>query len=63
MKAEGNQDIPTELGTGTLPLVEYIQKGKEHNVKWFVVEQEHFTRHPIESAAQNVKETNAIFEK
>ena len=63
MKVEGNQHISTELGTGTQRLVDYIQKGKEHNVKWFIVEQEHFTKDPIESAAQNAKEINAIFEK
>ena len=56
MKVEGDHHISTELGTGTLPLEDYIQKGKEHNVKWFVVEQEHFTKTPVESAAQNAEE-------
>ena len=55
MKIEGKQPISTELGTGTLPLFDYIQKGKEHNVKWFIVEQEHFNKKPVESARQNAK--------
>lgn len=63
MKVEGNQHISTELGTGTLPLADYVQKGKEHNVKWFIVEQEHFTKNPVESAAQNAKELSDIIDK
>ena len=63
MKVEENQSISTELGTGTLPLADYIQIGKEHNVKWFIAEQEHFTKDPVESAAQNATELNAIIGK
>ena len=63
MKVEDNQSISTELGTGTLPLEEYIQKGKEHNVKWFIVEQEHFTKDPVESAKQNAMEIRSIITK
>lgn len=62
MKIVDNTPISTELGTGTLPLAEYIQKGKEKNVKCFIVEQEHFTGNPVESAAQNVKAINAMFD-
>ena len=43
-----------ELGTGILPLADYVAKGKEVGVKLFVVEQEHFTKDPLESAAENV---------
>jgi len=63
MKVEDNQSISTELGTGTLPLVEYIRKGKEHNVNWFIVEQEHFTTDPVESARRNAKEIGSIIGK
>ena len=57
-----NIPVSTELGTGKLPLAEYIQKGKAHNVKQFIVEQEHFTGNPVESAAQNVKAINTMFD-
>ena len=30
-------------------------------MKWFVVEQEHFTKNPVESAAQNAKEIRNMF--
>ena len=60
MKVVDNTPISTELGTGTLPLVEYIKKGEAHNVKWFIVEQEDFTGNPVESAAQNVKTISTI---
>ncbi|MFJ7936104.1 sugar phosphate isomerase/epimerase family protein [Sporosarcina sp. NPDC096371] len=63
MKVGGDQHISTELGTGTLPLADYIQQGKKHSVRWFVVEQEHFTKDPVESAAQNATAIRAIFEK
>ena len=62
MKVVDNTPISTELGTGTLPLAEYIQKGRAHNVKQFIVEQEHFTGNPVESAAQNVKAINTMFD-
>ncbi|MEK5036966.1 sugar phosphate isomerase/epimerase family protein [Sporosarcina sp. FSL K6-3457] len=62
MKMDGDQKISTELGTGTLPLAEYVEKGKEHNVKWFIVEQEHFTKDPVASAAQNAKTLKNIVE-
>lgn len=43
-----------ELGEGTLPLKTYMHKGKEFNVKYFIVEQEHFTKEPLESAKDNI---------
>ncbi|QGS69489.1 TIM barrel protein [Oceanobacillus sp. 143] len=63
MKLEGAEPISTELGTGTLPLSTYISKGNEIGVKWFIVEQEHFTKDPLESAAENVKAIRSILEK
>lgn len=53
MKVEGDQPISTELGTGTLPLAEYMKKGNEVGTKWMIVEQEHFTKDPLESAKEN----------
>lgn len=63
MRVVENQPVSTVLGTGTLPLFDYIQKGKEHDVKWFIVEQEHFTINPVESARQNAKKIGSIFGK
>lgn len=60
MKNVDNTPISTELGTGILPLAKFIQKGKAHNVKQFIVEQEHFTGNPVENAAQNAKAISAI---
>lgn len=50
-----NEDKPisTEIGKGSLPLNEYVNKGKEVGVKWMIVEQEHFTKDPLESAEEN----------
>lgn len=62
MKIVDNTPISTELGRGTLPLAEYIQIGKVHNVKQFIVEQEHFTGDPVESAAQNAKAIGAMLD-
>lgn len=55
MKAEGDQHISTELGTGTLPLADYMEKGRQVGAKWFIVEQEHFSKDPLESARENVE--------
>jgi sugar phosphate isomerase/epimerase len=59
-RVEGDQQVSTELGTGTLPLDDYVNKGKEVGAKWFVVEQEYFTKDPLESAAENAKVLNNI---
>lgn len=51
-----DEPVSTELGTGNLPLADYMNKGLEVGVDWLVVEQEHFfTKEPLESAAENVK--------
>jgi len=54
-KADTDGPNSVELGTGILPLGDYVAKGKEVGSKWFVVEQEHFTKDPLESAAENVE--------
>lgn len=53
MKKENDRHISTELGTGNLPLTEYIRKGNEEGVELFIVEQEHFHKDPLESAFEN----------
>lgn len=55
LKIEDEIPVSTELGTGTLPLLSYMQKGKELGVKYFIVEQEHFTSEPLLIAAENAK--------
>src|SRR5690625_4619429 len=44
MKKTDDQYISTELGTGLLPLTDYITKGEEVGAKWMIVEQEHFSK-------------------
>src|SRR5690625_5231953 len=53
MKEDGDQHISTELGTGLLPLSDYIAKGQEIGVQWLIVEQEHFSKDPLASAKEN----------
>ena len=55
LKLADGQPISTELGSGQLPLKDYMRKGKEIGVDWFVVEQEHFTQDPLDSATKNAK--------
>lgn len=54
-RSEGDGYVSTELGTGTLPLASYVEKGKAVSAKWFVVEQEYFTKEPLDSAVENAK--------
>lgn len=63
MKETGEQNESTELGTGTLPLHDYIKTGINAKAKWFVVEQEHFTKDPVESAKQNAKTIKKLVEQ
>jgi sugar phosphate isomerase/epimerase len=58
---EGNP-ISTELGTGTIDIARLIRTGNEHQVDWFVVEQEDFSGDPVKSAAQNAKALKVIIE-
>src|SRR5690625_4241738 len=60
-ESEGNF-ISTELSTGILPIAKYMKKGKEVGTKWFVVEQEHFSKNPLECAQENftnIKQLNS----
>ena len=60
MRVDKGERISTELGTGTLPLADYIKRGKKVGVKCFVVEQEEFTRDPLDSVADNAKEMKRL---
>ena len=62
MKVVDAWSISTEIGTRILPLLDYIQKGIEHSLNWFVVEQKHFVINPVESAGRNAKEIRNIVE-
>lgn len=63
MTQDGDKKVSTEIGTGTLSFEPLIRAGNEHGVEWFVVEQEDFTKDPMESAAENVKELKKIVEQ
>ncbi|WP_318614497.1 sugar phosphate isomerase/epimerase [Sporosarcina sp. YIM B06819] len=60
MIVKDNQYISTELGTGTLPLADFVRKGNEVGALWLVVEQEEFTKDPLDSAEVNVKEIRRL---
>ena len=53
LKLEGDQPVSTEIGTGNLDLAAYMKAGKKYGVTWFNVEQEEFTKDPLESASEN----------
>lgn len=55
LKLEEGLPISTEIGTGTLPLKDYIKKGMEIGVTNVIVEQEHFIKPPLDSAKNNIK--------
>lgn len=60
MKKDNDKQISTELTTGILPLKDYINKGKDIDVAWYVVEQEHFSQDPLISAEKNVQALKSI---
>jgi len=63
MKKTDNGAVSTELGTGMLPLANYMKKGKEIGVKMFIVEQEHFTKNPLECAQTNLQHIKQLNEQ
>ncbi|PAV31237.1 hypothetical protein CIL05_00855 [Virgibacillus profundi] len=60
MKVAGDKKVSTEIGTGTLDIGKLIESGKKHQVDWFVVEQEDFTKDPLVSAEENASELKKI---
>ena len=63
MKNDNDKNISTEIGTGTLSFEPLIRAGNEHGVDWFVVEQEDFTKDPMESAAENMIELKKLIQQ
>jgi len=63
LKLEDDKPVSTELGTGTLDLEAYMQAGNKNNAKWFIVEQEQFTKDPLVSAAENAKAIKKIYDQ
>lgn len=55
LKMEQNQPISTEIGNGTIDNATLIDAGYKYKVDWLVVEQEDFTKDPLDSAIQNAK--------
>lgn len=54
----------TELGQGTLPLIDYVTYAKEQNIHYLVIEQEAFQQYsPLESAALNIKALKKIVDE
>lgn len=65
MKDRQEQPVEsTELGSGVLPLNDYVAKAKELDLPWLVIEQEAFqTLTPLEAAAVNVKVLKQLVEE
>ncbi|MFD1849741.1 sugar phosphate isomerase/epimerase family protein [Oceanobacillus bengalensis] len=63
MKKNGDETVSTELGLGSLDLDSFVKKGQEHQVEWFIVEQEHFTQKPIDSARLNAEKIKNIMNR
>ena len=55
MKVEDGEKKSTEIGSGVLDLQHYVETGKKHNVKWFLIEQEDYDRNPMDVAQDNLK--------
>lgn len=54
----------TELGSGVLPLADYVEFSKELSLPWLVVEQEAFQKYsPMEAAKINVAKLKEIVEE
>lgn len=52
------------LGTGILPLEQYVEFGQKNNFTWLVVEQEAFLETPpLEAAAENAKVLHQLIEE
>lgn len=60
MKMEGEKKVSTEIGSGILDIWKIIESGKANHVDWFIVEQEDFAKHPMESAEENAGELKKI---
>ncbi|MDN4076023.1 sugar phosphate isomerase/epimerase family protein [Fictibacillus terranigra] len=60
MALKGKEKQSTILGTGVLDLASIVKKGKELNVSWFVVEQEHFDTDLATAAKENAKVLNEL---
>ncbi|WP_077328965.1 sugar phosphate isomerase/epimerase family protein [Virgibacillus siamensis] len=54
MAVEGKRKESTEIGSGVLDLNQHIQAGKQHGVKWFLIEQENYKRDPMDVAKSNL---------
>lgn len=63
MKKTNRGAVSTELGTGILPLANYMKKGKEVGARMFIVEQEHFTKDPLDCAQINFKKIKQLHEQ
>lgn len=60
MKEENGNKRSIEIGSGILDIRGLLNTGNEHDVSWFVIEQEQFDRNPMESAKININELNKL---
>lgn len=45
----------TEIGNGILDIESIVKKAKENNLEWIIVEQEFFTKSPLESVQEGLE--------
>lgn len=61
MLVDGEHRESTEIGQGSLPIVDYLTYAKEQGIAYLVVEQEAFQKYsPLESAALNFNALNKL---
>ncbi|MCK8486906.1 sugar phosphate isomerase/epimerase [Paenibacillus sp. MBLB2552] len=61
------QDTPresTEIGSGILPMIEYVQMAKRLDIPWLIVEQEEFQNYPpLEATAIDCQQLRAMVDE
>lgn len=50
----------TEIGNGILDIESIVKKAKENNLEWIIVEQEFFTKSPLESVKEGLEYLKTI---
>lgn len=60
MKISGKEKVSTEIGSGILNIEGIVNKAKENNLEWIIVEQEYFTKNSLESVKDGLEYLKTI---
>lgn len=64
MLVDGEHRESTDIGRGSLPIIDYLTYAKEQEIAWLVIEQEAFQTHsPLESAALNLRSLTKLMDE